>query len=234
MCLCVCVRGGGCGHSPVDRRYAEAEPAQAPEVAAFILAFLRAADARMATTPMSDWSAARWMDFALAVHWVLENAPQGAEQFLWDLAELAHSQGDDWELWFTNFTAGAGPHGVNNAQALKSAAVWWRQTANATLPLLSASRLANMDRIYGMPTGMFCADEILCDVPEQKMPSRGTELCTVVEAMFSYNSMFSIHGAVAFADRAERIAMNALPATWASPLGGDMWAHQYLQAVNEV
>ena len=30
----------------------------------------------------------------------------------------------------------------------------------------------------------------------------------------------------AYADRAERIAFNALPATWASPKGGDMWSHQ--------
>lgn len=37
-----------------------------------------------------------------------------------------------------------------------------------------------------------------------------------------------------FADRAERIAYNALPATFASPRGGDMWNHQYLQALNEV
>ena len=41
-------------------------------------------------------------------------------------------------------------------------------------------------------------------------------------------------GDVSFADRAEVIAFNALPATWASPKGGDMWAHQYLQAVNEI
>jgi hypothetical protein len=36
-------------------------------------------------------------------------------------------------------------------------------------------------------------------------------------------------GAVEFADRSERIAFNALPATWGSPRGGDIWAHQYLQ-----
>jgi len=87
----------------------------------------------------------------------------------------------------------------------------------------------NMDKTYGMASGMFCADEILCEPPEQKMPSRGTELCAVVEAMFSYTTMFSVHGDVRFADRAERISYNALPATWASPRGGDMWAHQYLQ-----
>ena len=40
--------------------------------------------------------------------------------------------------------------------------------------------------------------------------------------MFSYNTMFSVHGDTAFADRAERIAYNALPATWASPKGGDV------------
>lgn len=65
-------------------------------------------------------------------------------------------------------------------------------------------------------------------------PSRGIELCGVVETMFSYNVMFSVHGDPSFAERAERIAYNALPATWASPRGGDMWAHQYLQAVNEI
>jgi hypothetical protein len=48
----------------------------------------------------------------------------------------------------------------------------------------------------------------------------------------SLQIMYATHGEMAFADRAERIAFNALPATWASPTGGDMWAHQYLQASN--
>ena len=83
--------------------------------------------------------------------------------------------------------------------------------------------------------------------------SRGTELCTVVETMFSYEIMFQVHGVVAFADKAERIAYNALPATWADPANsGSMWFvlktrglwsfltsksfrnHQYLQQCNEV
>ena len=48
----------------------------------------------------------------------------------------------------------------------------------------------------------------------------------MVEAMFSYGIMASTFGDVALFDRVERIAYNALPATWASPKGGDMWAHQ--------
>jgi hypothetical protein len=80
---------------------------------------------------------------------------------------------------------------------------------------------------------MYNGDEII-PMPPTRSPSRGIELCGVVEAMFSWNTLFAVHGDVMFADRAERIAYNALPATWASPTGGDMWAHQYLQAINEV
>lgn len=46
----------------------------------------------------------------------------------------------------------------------------------------------------------------------------------------SYNTLFSVLGDVKFADRAERIAVNALPAT----LTTTTWEHQYLQQVNEV
>ena len=36
-------------------------------------------------------SASRWQDFVLSIHWLLDNYP-AEEQFLWDLAELAHDQ----------------------------------------------------------------------------------------------------------------------------------------------
>ena len=35
-----------------------------------------------------------------------------------------------------------------------------------------------------------------------------------MESMFSYTTMWHVHGETAFADRAEQIAFNALPATW--------------------
>ncbi len=50
----------------------------------------------------------------------------------------------------------------------------------------------------------------------------------------SQTTLGAVHGDVEFFDRAEKIAFNALPAAWASPRGGDMWAHPYLQAVNLV
>ena len=83
-----------------------------------------------------------------------------------------------------------------------------------------------LDTYHGAPTGMFLADETLAD----SMPSHGTELCAVVEALFSLAVMHETHGDAAFADRAERIAYSALPGTWTP----DMWGHQYLQQPNAV
>lgn len=175
--------------------YAEAEPKNAPTIAAAMLKFMKEAYRRMAKTPLSDWSMWRGMDFALAVQWLMKHHPQDQAEFLADLLTAVRQQTSNWEAWFTNFTVGASPHGVNNAQALKSSGVWAVQDADPALHDSSRERLRNMDDYYGMASGMFCADEILCEPAQRKMPSRGTELCAVVEAMFSYNTLFSVHGA---------------------------------------
>ena len=73
---------------------------------------------------------------------------------------------------------------------------------------------------------MFSADEHFAGHD----PSQGTELCTVVEAMFSLETDLAITGDAAFADRLEKIAYNALPAT----ITEDFWAHQYDQQPNQV
>jgi len=217
-------------------QYAEAEPAVYDNVTAVMLNYMLSMKDRLPSKPLTSWAAERWMDMAYSVEWMLEQPPsvlKGHEEDLWKVAELLKSQGVDWEQWFETFTGNAGGHNVNNAQGLKSSAVWYLLSGNETLPTLSKRRMENLDEHYGLPTGMYNGDEIL-PVPATRSPSRGIELCGVVEAMFSYNVMFSVHGDVAFADRAEQITFNALPATWASPRGGDMWAHQYLQAVNEI
>jgi DUF1680 family protein len=73
---------------------------------------------------------------------------------------------------------------------------------------------------------MFGADEHYAG----RDPSQGTELCAVVEAMFSLETDISILGDPALGDRLEKIAYNALPGT----LTADMWAHQYDQQANQV
>jgi hypothetical protein len=172
-------------------QYAEAEPTKFDSVSAAILKYLLELNRRLTTptqyAPLVGWAAARWMDIALGAQWLLDKAPQGKEAELQSLVTTLHSQGSDWESWFETFTGGAGGHNVNNAQALKSAAVMFLMTGNETLTKLSKSRMANLDRLYGLPTGMFNGDEILPD-PATRLPSRGIELCGVVEAMFSYNT----------------------------------------------
>jgi hypothetical protein len=218
-----------------------------------------------------SWEVARSQDYLLGLQWLVDNAPNAtSKQFVLSHALLVKRRYDStgWEEFFHTTvvpppskmmpenttcphdkygnhgwqaTRGLG-HGVNLAQAIKSASVVWRFSAgsgNDTLVALAHERMETLKRSYGVATGLTCADEFLCNMPTmpehcRKSPSRGTELCAIVESMFSFNEMFSIHGDVLFADRAERIAFNALPGAWASPSGGEMWSHQGFSAVNQV
>jgi DUF1680 family protein len=73
---------------------------------------------------------------------------------------------------------------------------------------------------------MFSCDEHLAGTD----PSQGSELCSVVEYMFSLEHALSIVGAASLGDRLERLAFNALPGAFSD----DMWAHQYNQEPNQV
>jgi len=242
------LRGGGDYWGPSNVlqtlwQWAEAlqptDPAAAANATVAVLRHLLAQHELMLTNPLASWAKSRWIDMAHTAEWLLDKAelkPSEAETLL-SLIGLLKQQGEDWDGWFEAIPA-ASNHNVNIAQGLKSAAVYSRYNDSATylghsMAELSARRMAHLDATYGQPTGMYLGDEIT-PVPVTRSPSRGIELCGVVEAMYSYEIMFSIHGDLRFAERTEQIAYNALPATWASPTGGDMWAHQYLQAVNEI
>jgi DUF1680 family protein len=73
---------------------------------------------------------------------------------------------------------------------------------------------------------MFSCDEHLAG-PD---PSQGSELCSVVEYMFSLEQSLAVAGEPALGDALERLAFNALPGTFTD----DMWAHQYNQQPNQV
>ena len=83
-----------------------------------------------------------------------------------------------------------------------------------------------LDKYHGLPNGMFSCDEHLAG----RNPSQGSELCTVVETMYSLEQSLAILGDARIGDRLERIAFNALPGTFTD----DMWAHQYDQEPNQV
>jgi hypothetical protein len=158
------------------------------------------------------------------------------EPWLLDLARKLRSQGIDYEaLYRTDDIKVPTPrrglwkwtkHVVNAAMAPKAAALSWRLDRRETDRAFARGMIDVLDRYHGQVTGMFSGDECLAG----RNPLQGTELCAVVEFMYSLEHLFSTFGDPFFADRLERVAFNALPAA----IAPDMWSHQYDQQVNQV
>ncbi|MBO0719651.1 MAG: glycoside hydrolase family 127 protein [Blastocatellia bacterium] len=192
---------------------------------------------------LRDWSRHRWADELLSVLWLYN---RNGDAKLLDLARVLDDQGRDWKAHFANFQFtlktdrevfkqpnqgglsdfALGIHGVNNAMAIKTSAVWSEVSGDNSDQGAIYQMLNVLDKYHGLPNGMFSADEHYAGTD----PSQGIELCAVVEAMFSLEQAIAIIGDAQLADRLEKIAYNAQPAT----MSGDMWSHQYDQQPNQV
>ena len=199
--------------------------------------------AALPSRPLRDWGRYRWQDEVLSVIWLYNRT--GDRQLL-DLARLLRRQGYDWKAQFVDFKytlrttkksigmtpnsrftdAGMQTHGVNNAMAIKMSAVWSLISGREDDCRAVLRMLTDLDRYHGLPNGIFSADEHYAG----RNPSQGTELCTVVETMFSLEQSLAILGDPSLGDRLERIAFNALPGAFTD----DMWAHQYDQQPNQI
>jgi hypothetical protein len=199
--------------------------------------------ANLPQRPLRDWGKFRWQDNVLIVIWLYNRT---GDPKLLELAKLLHKQGFDWQADFSDFkytqlitpeiiklNEGGGlkdfalaTHGVNNGQALKVSPVWSLISNSDADRRALQLQLAALDKYHGLPNGMFSCDEHFAGLS----PSQGTELCTVVEMMFSLEIALAILGDAALGDRLELIAFNALPGTFTD----DMWAHQYDQQPNQV
>ncbi len=187
---------------------------------------------KLDSQPLAKWAVYRWQDELLSVLWLYN---RNGDARLLDLARKLNQQGYDWPAQFINFKyADKTPkekctletHGVNNSQALKTAAVWWLVSGSGKDRDGLYNQFRMLDKYHLEPNGMHSADEHLAGLD----PSQGTELCSVVETMFSLEEIISVTGDAAFADRLEKVAYNPLPGTFSK----DMWAHQYDQQSNQV
>lgn len=178
-----------------------------------------------------NWAAARWYECLIPIYWLYQRKP---ETWLLDLAFKLQSQGFNYKKLFTHWRfQEPDEHGrwsymthvVNLAMALKAECLMARLTG-ADENQFTKEAIELLQRDHGMATGHFTGDECLSG----NSPIQGSELCSVVEAMYSYEHLLALTGDTYWGDLLERLAFNAFPAT-TSP---DMWTHQYDQMSNQV
>jgi hypothetical protein len=190
--------------------------------------------------PDKEWRGVRAMENAITGYWLYR---QTKEPWLLETIESIQKNSSDWTSYYEKFpwdsaasadkkiplnweADGLTAHVVNNAMAIKYPGLWYQQSKDERYKMAVYEGINKYDKNHGQIGGRFSGDEHLSG----KSPARGTELCSVVEYMFSLENLFEILGNNQLADRLELLAYNALPGT-TTP---DMWAHQYDQQSNQV
>jgi hypothetical protein len=197
---------------------------------AALLRFFSCLRQQLARRPLQSWASMRCAELLLSLYRVYEHTRQA---WLLELAATIQAQGYNWMTHFANFTWTERQqhwtheaHVVNTAMALKYPGLCALLFQDIPARAAISHCIEILDRFHGQVTGVFSGDEVLAGIN----PSQGTELCAVVEYLFSLEVLLSLVGELHLADRWERIALNALPAAFTP----DMWAHQYDQQVNQV
>jgi hypothetical protein len=190
--------------------------------------------------PDKEWRGVRAMENAVTGYWLYRNTK---EPWILDVIESIQKNSSDWTTYYENFpwdsaasankkiplnwgVDGLTAHVVNNAMAIKYPGLWYQQSLDERFRNAVFEGIKKYDRNHGQAGGRFSGDEHLSG----KSPDRGTELCSVVEYMFSLEELYAVLGDNSLADRLELLTFNALPGT-TTP---DMWAHQYDQQSNQV
>lgn len=172
------------------------------------------------------WARYRGGDNLQSVLWLYDIT---GDAFLLDLARLIYRQTEPYTEHFLGrdrLTRMGTIHGVNLAQGFKTPLVYSRLDQGPKYKQATLTALADLKRHHGYPTGMFSVDEQI----HGNNPTQGTELCAIVEFLYSLESIYQIDGDPAFADQIERIAFNALPAHTMD----DYLTRQYFQQVNQI
>ncbi|MBE6802727.1 MAG: hypothetical protein E7530_07565 [Ruminococcaceae bacterium] len=173
------------------------------------------------------WGEYRWFETFISLNFIYEKY---GEEWIKDLAKIIKSQGFDYNTAIENWKKPShvwklNTHIVNMTMMLKTEAVSHELLDEEYTD--NAEKLRSvLDKYNGTAFEGFTGDEVLSGLD----PTRGTELCAVVEQMYSYEEIFAHTGDNKWAERLEMLAFNALPAT----LSEDMWTHQYVQMVNQI
>ncbi|KAI1610837.1 hypothetical protein EDD36DRAFT_442563 [Exophiala viscosa] len=188
-----------------------------------------------------QWGRSRAADMVLALQWLYEKHPMGNEKKILRCMAHVYEKAYDWSWWFSeeNFlkedldtfpvevTDKLFPyvHAVNSGQGLKWPAVMRRLVQEDSLLNTTRNGVNWTFQYHGTPSGAIIGDER----QSGRSPVRGTELCSVVETMFSLNYLYQVVGDRDFADKSELAAYNALPVMFMP----HWWAHQYIAQTNQ-
>lgn len=193
---------------------------------------LKNLEAHIDRSMLFDWAQTRWFESLLSIYWLYERC---REDWLINLAHKLKAQGFDYDTMYQNWpykekteagTWSQMNHVVNQAMAVKSGALYSRVSDDTKYERTAELMMDTLDKYHGTVTGIFTGDESLAGVS----PVQGTELCSVVELMYSYENLMAVTGDARWGDRLEKLGFNALPAA----ISPDMWTHQYDQLVNQV
>ncbi len=209
-------------------------------------------------TPLDHWTFwanRRGADNLMAVYWLYNLT---GDSFLLELGELIHEQTFPYTDVFLNDSPAPSPdlahlypyntgnrypfnkdlirrlsvdqlqsfHCVNLAQGIKAPIIYYQQRPEGRYIDAVKKALATIKKFHGQPQGMYGGDEPM----HGNDPTQGIELCSIVELMFSLETMLAITGELDFADHLELIAYNALPAQ----VTADYNQRQYFQCANQV
>ena len=173
------------------------------------------------------WGKFRWFESFITLNFLYEKY---GEEWIVDLAKIIKKQGFDYNTTTYNWMIPSHKwqmitHIVNLCMMIKSEAVSHDLLGKEYTD--NAEKLRTiLDKYNGTAFEGFTGDEVLSGID----PSKGTELCAIVEQMYSYEEIFAHTGDNKWAERLEVLAFNALPAT----ISEDMWTHQYVQQVNQI
>jgi uncharacterized protein len=217
----------------------------------FMLKYFKYQLEHIRETPLRDWGASRGTENLLTIFWLYNRTE---EDFLIELADIIFEQALNWSHLFSDFPYKKPTraymdwsevarkdmrlkdrvkeypyletHVVNVAMGIKHGALHFHRHGDTKYKSWIDKGIKDLAKYHGLANGMFTGDEHL----NGNNPNQGTELCAVVEYMFSLENLISTWEDCAYADILEKIAFNALPAT----LTPDITAHQYDQQPNQI
>ncbi len=149
-----------------------------------------------------SWQKYRGGDNLECVYWLYNHT---GEPFLLELAKAIHEKTANWTDGIPT------PHGVNICMGIREPGVYYQQSKEKRhIEAVERNYNTVMSEYGQVPGGMFAADENYRE--GYTGATQAAETCSMVEFMYSFESLIKITGEAKYADRIENIAFNSLPA----------------------